>query len=125
MQAWTFSLTAPAARVAAELSAPAPTVDSMNTTDARVLIAAAARHETAPAGNSALIAAEFAAARCRWCNDELEHCHDSLVVHAIGEAHCMGTRCTTPPELHHLVVDCADFGCTCALDGSAASAGVA
>jgi hypothetical protein len=86
----------------------------------RLHLAAASRHHgQAPAGNSALIAAELGAARCRWCNDDLEHCHESLVVHAVGEMHCMGVKCTTPPELHHMVVDCADFGCTCAETASA------
>lgn len=94
--------------------------------DTRVRLTASARHDTPPAGNSALAAAEFAATRCRWCNDDLEHCHDSLVVHAVGEVHCMGPRCTTPPELHHLVIDCADFGCSCAQDRHGeAAAGVA
>jgi len=86
------------------------------------LTAASRHHGAPPAGNSALIAAELVAARCRWCNDDLEHCHDSLVVHAIGEVHCMGANCTTSAELHHMVVDCADFGCTCAETGSAVSA---
>jgi hypothetical protein len=93
--------------------------------DTRARLTGAARHDTPPAGNAALIAAELATTRCRWCNDDLEHCHESLVVHAVGEVHCMGAHCTTPPELHHLVVDCADFGCSCARDNDAASAGVA
>jgi len=70
--------------------------------------------DTRPAGNAALIAAELTATRCRWCNDELEHCHESLVVHAIGETECMGGACGTAPELHHLVIPCRDFGCACA-----------
>ncbi len=70
--------------------------------------------ERRPAGNTALIAAELSAVRCRWCNDDLEHCHDSLVRHAVGDLHCMSAECTTPPELHHMVVDCGEFGCGCA-----------
>jgi len=84
--------------------------------------AASRLHDGAPAGNSALIAAELVVMRCRWCNDDLEHCHDSLVVHAVGEVHCMGANCTTSAELHHMIVDCTDFGCTCAETGSAESA---
>ena len=69
---------------------------------------------TAPAGNVSVIAAELAVVRCRWCNDDLEHCHESLVVHVAGDAHCMDPVCTTPGELHHLVVRCDEVGCTCA-----------
>jgi hypothetical protein len=86
------------------------------------LAVASRRHDTAPAGNSVLIAAELGVMRCRWCNDDLDHCHESFVVHAIGETHCMGANCSTPAELHHMVVDCTDFGCTCA-ESAAARAG--
>jgi hypothetical protein len=89
------------------------------TQERRVRLTAGSKHDTAPAGNSTLIAAELTMTRCRWCNDDLEHCHESLVVHAIGEMHCMGASCTTPPELHHMVVDCGDFGCTCAQTAAA------
>jgi hypothetical protein len=88
-------------------------MSSTATRDRRVQLTAAA-HDRRPAGNAAIIAAELSVVRCRWCNDDLEHCHESLVVHAIGEAHCMGANCSTPRELHHMIVDCADFGCTCA-----------
>jgi len=85
----------------------------------RARLIATSMHDTPPAGNAALIAAELMAARCRWCNDDLEHCHDALVVHSIGESHCMGARCSTPVELHHMIVSCDDFGCTCAQTGAA------
>jgi hypothetical protein len=26
----------------------------------------------------------------------------------------MSPECSTPPELHHMVVDCDEFGCGCA-----------
>jgi hypothetical protein len=78
--------------------------------------------ERAPSGNVALITAELAVTRCRWCNDDLEHCHDALVMHAVGETHCMAPDCTTPAELHHMVVACEELGCTCATSyGSAAA----
>lgn len=88
-------------------------MSSTATRERRVQLAGAAP-ERRPAGNAAIIAAELSMVRCRWCNDDLEHCHESLVVHAVGESHCMGANCTTPAELHHMIVDCADFGCTCA-----------
>jgi hypothetical protein len=78
--------------------------------------------EHRPAGNAALIAAELSVVRCRWCNDDLEHCHDSLVTHAAGDVHCMSADCTTPPELHHMVVACSEFGCGCADDVAAGKA---
>jgi hypothetical protein len=84
--------------------------------------------ERRPAGNAALIAAELSVVRCRWCNDDLEHCHDSLVTHAAGDVHCMSPDCTTPPELHHMVVDCGEFGCGCAdraAQGSSVAGGAA
>jgi hypothetical protein len=87
----------------------------------KVRLAAASTHDTPPAGNAALIAAELTIVRCRWCNDDLEHCHESLVVHAVGEVHCMGPNCSIPPELHHMIVDCDDFGCTCAQTAAATS----
>ena len=79
----------------------------------------------APSGNASVIAAELIATRCRWCNDDLEHCHDELVVHATGERHCMAPDCTTPAELHHLTARCGDFGCTCASDEQLRAYGIA
>ena len=71
--------------------------------------------ETAPAGNVSVIVAELSAVRCRWCNDDLEHCHDSLVRHTAGDRQCMDPQCEVPAEAHHMVIACSDFGCTCAL----------
>ncbi|MDQ1465198.1 MAG: hypothetical protein QOC73_2139 [Actinomycetota bacterium] len=71
--------------------------------------------ETAPAGNVSVIVAELSAVRCRWCNDDLEHCHDSLVMHAIGGSHCISASCVVPDVAHHMVVRCDDVGCTCTL----------
>jgi hypothetical protein len=88
----------------------------------RVRLTAASKHDTPPAGNSTLIAAELMAARCRWCNDDLVHCHESLVIHAVGEVHCMGADCSTPTELHHMIVRWDDFACTCAQTAQAADA---
>ncbi len=79
----------------------------------------------APSGNATVIAAELAIARCRWCNDDLEHCHDALVVHGLGEVHCMSPSCSTPAELHHLVVPCAELGCTCTAADDSTAFGVA
>jgi len=64
-------------------------------------------------GNVAVISAELNSARCRWCNDDLEHCHDSLVRHTSGDRHCMDPLCVVPPEAHHMVIACTEFGCAC------------
>jgi hypothetical protein len=71
--------------------------------------------ETAPAGNASVIAAELTLVRCRWCNDDLEHCHESLVVHASGGSHCIEAACEVPTEAHHTMLGCAEFGCACAV----------
>jgi hypothetical protein len=73
--------------------------------------------ETAPAGNASVIAAELTLVRCRWCNDDLEHCHETLVVHVTGGAQCIEPGCEVPTEAHHTAIDCADFGCRCAVSG--------
>jgi hypothetical protein len=78
--------------------------------------------EVAPAGNSWMITAELTVVRCRWCNDELEHCHDSLIVHHLGAAECMNALCVVPTEAHHIAVDCSDIGCTCVLTAATAQA---
>jgi hypothetical protein len=50
---------------------------------------------------------------CRWCTDDLEHCHDALVLHATGDSHCAGSDCTAAVEAHHLIVFCRDLACDC------------
>ncbi len=74
-----------------------------------------ATRETAPAGNVSVIVAELNTARCKWCNDDLEHCHDSLVRHTSGGGHCVDPHCVVAVEAHHTVIACSEFGCRCAL----------
>jgi hypothetical protein len=50
---------------------------------------------------------------CRRCSDDLEHCHDTLVNHVVGEVHCTAADCTTPAELHELVISCIEVSCDC------------
>jgi hypothetical protein len=76
------------------------------------------KSETAPAGNVSVIVAELSSVRCRWCNDDIEHCHESLVLHASGDAQCIDAGCSVPTEAHHMLIACADFGCRCANTGS-------
>jgi hypothetical protein len=74
-----------------------------------------AMRETAPAGNVSVIVAELTSVRCRWCNDDLEHCHETLVRHTVGDTHCLDATCAVPDEAHHMVASCNDFGCSCAM----------
>lgn len=107
-------------RVATQLPRLAPTVVPMNdprgrhARPTRGKLTAATR-ETAPAGNVWLIVAELNTARCKWCNDDLEHCHESLVRHTAGDRHCVDPNCVVAAEAHHMVIACSDFGCRCAV----------
>jgi hypothetical protein len=114
-------------RVATQLPRFAPTVVPMNDPRGRHARPrrgklTAATRETAPAGNVSLIVAELNTTRCKWCNDDLEHCHDSLVRHAAGDKHCMDPQCVVAVEAHHMVIACSDFGCGCALSAPATAA---
>ena len=107
-------------RVVTQLPRFAPTVVPMNDPRGRHARPrrgklTTATRETAPAGNVSVIVAELNVARCKWCNDDLEHCHDSLVRHTAGDRHCMDPRCVVPAEAHHMVIACSDFGCGCSL----------
>jgi hypothetical protein len=82
---------------------------------------AAHSRETAPAGNVSVIVAELSSVRCRWCNDDIEHCHESLVMHASGDAQCIDAGCLVPNVAHHMVIACGDFGCGCANNLDAAT----
>jgi hypothetical protein len=73
-------------------------------------------------GNVSVISAELNSTRCKWCNDDLEHCHDTLVRHTSGERHCMNPVCDVPPEAHHMVIACSEFGCACVATAPAAAA---
>ena len=100
-----------AGRVCRDLRHDAPNVKSMNDAKHR---RPSGFDETAPAGNASVIAAELTLVRCRWCNDDLEHCHETLVIHVGGEASCIEATCEVPSEAHHTVMGCAEFGCGCA-----------
>jgi hypothetical protein len=107
------------------MSRAAPTVVVMNDKKsgrhAMRRPAPARTRETAPAGNVSVIVAELSSVRCRWCNDDIEHCHESLVMHDSGDAQCIDASCSVPNEAHHMVIACGDFGCRCANTGSDAA----
>ncbi|MBX6372039.1 MAG: hypothetical protein IRZ02_07270 [Acidothermus sp.] len=54
------------------------------------------------------------ATSCRWCTDDLAHCHDPLVVHGTGTTECLSEACVVPAEAHDVTVCCAELGCPCA-----------
>ena len=51
---------------------------------------------------------------CRECREDLEHCHGTLVHHALFFVECT-EDCPTPDGLHSFSVDCEAVGCTCAV----------
>jgi hypothetical protein len=54
-------------------------------------------------------------ARC--CDNELEHCHGTLVLHADGTAECEhGAVCEADEAQHELWVSCGELRCSCAGD---------
>lgn len=58
-----------------------------------------------------------AAAACRPCASDLHHCHETLVLHADGTAHCDDAhRCEAREDLHEWWIPCTDLGCGCTGD---------
>ena len=54
---------------------------------------------------------------CRFCTEDLEHCHATSVEHADGSTECLGDEpCVVSHRLHAWTVDCTDLvgGCACA-----------
>jgi hypothetical protein len=52
--------------------------------------------------------------RCRECEAELQHCHGTLIRHALWHSECTDADCTTPELIvHTLVIDCDVAGCEC------------
>lgn len=51
---------------------------------------------------------------CTTCIEDLEHCHETLVLHADGTLECEGVeRCGGDEVLHECSVACTDLGCGC------------
>jgi hypothetical protein len=52
--------------------------------------------------------------RCRECEAGLEHCHGTLIRHALWHSECTEEDCGSPELIvHTLVVDCDVVGCEC------------
>ncbi|TVS77319.1 hypothetical protein [Mycobacterium helveticum] len=52
---------------------------------------------------------------CRDCLAGLEHCHGTLIRHALHGSECTEPECRAPELLPHtFVIDCDAVGCGCA-----------
>ena len=56
---------------------------------------------------------------CRNCAAGLEHCHGTVIHHAMYRPECTEPDCMSPEVGHTFVVDCEAIGCTCAVSLSA------
>lgn len=55
------------------------------------------------------------AENCRDCRAGLEHCHGTLIHHALHAAECTEDSCTRAESIPHVfVIDCEAVGCRCA-----------
>jgi len=53
----------------------------------------------------------------RCCDNELDHCHGTLVLHADGTTECeQGDVCDADEARHELWVSCGELRCSCAGD---------
>ena len=51
---------------------------------------------------------------CRLCGAGLEHCHGTVVKHALRDWECTEYDCPDPELITHtLVIDCEVIGCEC------------
>jgi len=51
---------------------------------------------------------------CRDCRAGLDHCHGTMIHHALHRSECTEPGCTTPElVMHSFVVDCEAVGCRC------------
>jgi hypothetical protein len=51
---------------------------------------------------------------CRACHAGLEHCHGTVIVHALRWSECTEFDCVTAEVTHAFTVDCDAVGCVCA-----------
>lgn len=49
---------------------------------------------------------------CRECREDLEHCHGTLILHALLAVECT-EDCATPESPHSFRIDCDAIGCVC------------
>src|SRR6202012_4626452 len=54
-------------------------------------------------------------AECRDCRAGLDHCHGTIIRHALHRSECTEVDCVSPELVSHtFVVDCDAVGCECA-----------
>jgi hypothetical protein len=58
---------------------------------------------------------------CRECRDDLEHCHGTVIIHALSAVECTDD-CATPESVHAFRIDCDAVGCVCTVTVSASAA---
>ena len=51
---------------------------------------------------------------CRGCRDGLDHCHGTVIHHALARSECTEDDCVTPEVVHTFVIDCEAISCGCA-----------
>ncbi len=51
--------------------------------------------------------------QCRDCATGIEHCHGTVVHHALGRNECTEADCQTLEVVHAFSIDCDALGCTC------------
>jgi hypothetical protein len=51
---------------------------------------------------------------CRGCRERLDHCHGTVIHHALAWTECTEDDCVTPEVVHAFVIDCEAVGCRCA-----------
>jgi hypothetical protein len=57
---------------------------------------------------------------CRECREGLEHCHGTVIHHAVSAIECT-EDCATPDGLHAFSIDCEAVGCACAVTVAASA----
>jgi hypothetical protein len=57
---------------------------------------------------------------CRECREDLEHCHGTLIHHALSAVECT-EDCATPEAVHAFSIDCVAIGCVCSVTISASA----
>lgn len=51
--------------------------------------------------------------RCRDCDQQLWHCHGTLVLHPDGSAECTDPGCPDPRSPHSFRIDCTEISAAC------------
>lgn len=50
---------------------------------------------------------------CRLCENDLAHCHGTVILHPTARPECTEPDCETPEFVHAFTVDCTAVGCAC------------